>query len=97
MGWDIALWVLIGIVLLIGVLSILVNVYLLLGFLFPILNLETERKIRKIFLGKSSPIVINPRSYILERNVRMMMRVGWVTFLSAMALCLIIFVIVNLG
>jgi hypothetical protein len=97
MSWNIALIIMIGIVLLIGVVSILVNVYLLLGFFFPILNLETERKIRKVLWGKSSPIFINPHSYIRERNARLMMRVGWVTFLSAIALCLIILLIVNLA
>ena len=95
MGWDIALIILIGIVILIGVLSIVVNIHLFLGLFLPNLNLDTERKIRRIFRGKSSPIIINPSSYIRERNVRLMVRFGWVTFLSAIALCLIALVIVD--
>ena len=91
MDWDILLIILIGVVLLVGVLSVAAFIYLLLGIFFPNLNLETERKLRMIFMGKPSPLVINPGSYVRERNLRMIIRVGWVTFLSAVLLALIPF------
>ncbi len=97
MVWNIALIILTGIVSLIGVLSIVVGIYLFLGLFLPNLNLDTERKIRRIFAGKPSPIIIDPSSYIRERNLRLMIRVAWVTFLSAIALCLISLVIVNIA
>ena len=89
MDWDIALIILIGVVLLVGVLSVAAFIYLLLGIFFPNLNLETERKLRMIFMGKPSPMIINPGSYVRERNVRMIIRVGWVTFLSAVLIALL--------
>jgi hypothetical protein len=89
MDWHIALILLIGMGLFVCALSIAVNIYLFLGIFFPNLNLETERKLRMLFKGKPSPIIINPGSYVRERNVRMIFRVGWVTFLSAVLLALI--------
>jgi hypothetical protein len=56
---------------LISVVSIPVSVYLIVGLISPDLNLDIEHKIRKYFRRKSSVIFVDPRSYIRQRNTRL--------------------------
>ena len=62
-----------GLSMLISVISILVSAYLIIGLISPGLNLDIEHKIKKYFRGKSSVIFVESRSYIRQRNIRLIM------------------------